>query len=350
MTISEHVSLAEYTTFKIGGPARYFCVVKSIEELREALEFAKSKSQQVFVLGGGSNILAGDAGFDGLVIKMEMKGVVREGSLVTAWAGEGWDDLVAKTVEWNMWGLENLSLIPGTVGASPVQNIGAYGVEVMDVIESVRTIDIETGAEKVFSNAECGFSYRDSFFKKPEAKKYIIVSVTFSLRLGGQGDGMANLSYKDIKAYFATTGVVAPSQAQVRGAVISIRTGKFPNLSTTGTAGSFWKNPIISKEQFARISAAYPLIPSFPVDGEGTSAHVKVPLAWVLDNVCGLKGFKMGLAGLFEKQPLVLVAEKGASSKDVNRLADFVARTVKDKTGIEIEREVGVLYSFVAIF
>jgi UDP-N-acetylmuramate dehydrogenase len=221
------------------------------------------------------------------------------------------------------------------VGAAPVQNIGAYGVEVKDIIEAVCAIDSETGAEKLFTNTECQFNYRDSIFKRPESKKYVIVSVIFRLRfgIGKGGSGAPNLSYKDLNMYFAGK---TPSQAQVRDAVIAIRTGKFPDLSRIGTAGSFWKNPIISKAHFDNIRALYPLIPWFPID----ESRVKIPLAWVLDIICELKGFAIGPVALYEKQPLVLVANPTAAASDIYHLADSVASLVKEKTGILIEREV----------
>ncbi|HEY0908370.1 MAG TPA: UDP-N-acetylmuramate dehydrogenase [Candidatus Paceibacterota bacterium] len=352
MTISENINLSQFTTLKIGGPARYFCAVTSEAELEEALAFAKSKSVRIFILGGGSNVLVGDPGFNGLVIKMEMKGIEFEKStdgksvLVTVAAGEAWDDLVAKTVEKGAWGLENLSLIPGTVGAAPVQNIGAYGTEVMNVIESVRAIDTESGAARVFSNAECGFTYRDSIFKRAEYKKYVIVSVSFSLSLSPA----PNFRYKDIKEYFAAKKIASPTQLDIRNAVIEVRTAKFPNLGEVGTAGSFWKNPIIPRAQFESLALRYPGIPAFPANAPAGSREVgadestvKIPLAWVLDSVCGLKGFALGKAFLFSRQPLVLVAEHSATSTDVDRLAAHVADIVLRKTGIIIEKEVGSL-------
>ena len=378
MAILENISLALHTTFKIGGAARYFCAVSSVTELREAIAFASKQSVPFFVLGWGSNLLVGDAGFSGLVIKNEIKGTdfekqvrdEKQGQVeivendvvyVTVGAGEGWDELVAKTVEKGLWGLENLSLIPGTVGASPVQNIGAYGVEVGDYIESVHvldTSDTEKSIEKTFSNSECHFGYRDSMFKRPESKKYIITTVTF--RLSTKPD--PKLLYKDLREYFAgktANSVIAathPSQSAIRDAVIAIRTGKFPDLSVVGTAGSFWKNPIITRTHFEKLKTTWPNMPSFPVDSVGVNVdanpkadgdYVKVPLAYILDAVCGLKGFTKGdvrsSVGLFHKQPLVVVAEKGASASDVEHVAQFVASRVKEKTGISIEREVEYL-------
>lgn len=336
MTIFEHVSLAPYTTFRVGGEARYFCSVGNIEDLKFALDFARTKGLRVFVLGGGSNVVIGDAGFDGLVIKMEIKGVERTGDLVCAYAGEVWDDLVSQTVLWGMWGLENLSLIPGTVGAAPVQNIGAYGVEAKDSIHSVETVEITTGKVRTFTNAECLFSYRDSFFKSTAGKNLVIVSVTFHL----SDLPRPNLEYRDLKEFFANVDSSnMPSQTQIRDAVISIRRKKFPDLSQIGTAGSFWKNPIMPKASYEALKIKYPGMPSFSVDQD----HVKVPLAWILDNLCHLKGYARGNVGLFEKQPLVLVAKRGSTAKEIKDFETEVRALVKEKIALDIEPEVGFL-------
>jgi len=341
MKILENELLAPYTTFKIGGRARFFCVVQTVLELAEATAFASQKNIPFFIVGGGSNLLVSDKGFQGLIIKMEIRGVSFGTSsqenettsvLVTVGAGENWDRLVAETVEKGLWGLENLSLIPGTVGASPVQNIGAYGVEVGDCIESVTVFDATDRSERTFTHAECQFGYRKSVFKQSEFKKYSITAVTFRLSTKPN----PRLEYKDLKEFFTLHHNAHPSQAEIRNAVIAIRTGKFPDLSEIGTAGSFWKNPFISKEHVEKLKTLFPLLPSFAADGD----NVKVPLAYILDAVCGLKGFTQGRVGLFKKQPLVLVAEKGATATEVNQLADEVARIVKEKTDISIEREV----------
>lgn len=335
MKIEKDISLAPQTTFRIGGIASYFCEVNSIEDLHEALAFARTKEMPVFVLGGGSNVLFSDTGFAGLVIQMNMKGIKigerKESVLVTAQAGEGWDSFVAHTVQQNLWGLENLSLIPGTVGASPVQNIGAYGVEVMNYIHSVQTIDGQSGKERTFSNKECQFSYRYSIFKKPAYKKFIITSVTFELSV----KPTPNLSYKDLHQFFEAKGIKEPTQREIRDAVIEIRMNKFPNLAEIGTAGSFWKNPIIEKVDYVKLNNLYPGLPSYPF-GE----NVKVSLAWILDHVCNLKGYTLGKARLFEKQPLVIVAESGSSSIEIKALSEAVSGIVEGKTGIRIEPEV----------
>lgn len=341
MNLLENVPLAAHTTFALGGVARFFCVVSSVDDLHKAVEYATQKKIPFFVLGGGSNILVNEAGFPGLVIKMDIKGMVfnthtREGEVyVTAGAGESWDGFVAETVEKGLWGMENLSLIPGTVGASPVQNIGAYGVEAKDCIDSVRVFDTSVGNEVIFSSAQCGFGYRDSIFKRIESKKYIITAVTFRLHTKPN----PKLLYKDLKEFFLARNNTNPSQKEIRDAVIAIRTEKFPDLSIIGTAGSFWKNPIIAKSRFEKLKTTWSAMPSFPADGD----NVKVPLAYILDAVCNLKGFTTGRVGLFKKQPLVLVAEKGATTADVMKLADYVAKQVKEKTQISIEREVEYL-------
>jgi UDP-N-acetylmuramate dehydrogenase len=338
MNIQENIPLAPYTTFKVGGNARYFCSVKDIEGLKGALAFARARNLCIFILGGGSNIVIADVGFDGLVIKMDMKGASYEKKgqdiFVTAWAGEAWDDLVAKSVEWGAWGMENFSLIPGTVGAAPVQNIGAYGCEAKDTIESVQVIDSSTGEEKILSNSDCGFGYRDSFFKSSAGKSLVIVSVTFKLSAAPK----PNLAYKDLKEFFVNQ-TATPSHGEIREAIIKIRTGKFPDLSVIGTAGSFWKNPVMTQGQYDHLKAQYPNTPSFPAP----AGMIKVPLAWILDNVCHLKGMMKGNVGLFEKQPLVLVAKKGATAAEIKAFESEIRATVKQNTALDIEPEVGFL-------
>jgi UDP-N-acetylmuramate dehydrogenase len=245
MDTQENISLKELTTFKIGGNARFFARIKNISDLEKAITFAHEKNLKIFVLGGGSNILFHDQGFDGLVVKMEIMDVVINGNvgdkvIVSAGAGVEWDLLVAGTVAHRLYGLENLSLIPGTVGAAPVQNIGAYGSEVKNTIEWVEAIDIDTGNVRRFSNHECAFGYRTSFFKTPAGKKYIIARVGFSLTRNGK----INTSYRDIAEYIKNNAIsdAELSLQKIRDMVIDIRTKKLPNLKEYGTAGSFFKN------------------------------------------------------------------------------------------------------------
>jgi UDP-N-acetylmuramate dehydrogenase len=336
MIIEENVPLFPHTTFRIGGPARFFCEVNKEEDVLEALNFAKEKSLPVFVLGGGSNILVSDLGFDGLVMRNMIKGVEVENSLVTVGAGEDWDKFVETSINKNMYGLENLSLIPGTVGAAPVQNIGAYGVEVADYIEKVSAIRISDSNKVIFSKAECNFSYRDSFFKR-NTGQYVITSVTFSLKNISE----VNISYPDLKKFFSESDVNKITPKYVRDAVISIRRRKLPDVdggeNKYGTAGSFFKNPVITKEHFESLKSKYPGIPSFPTSKEGS---IKVPAGWILDHVCGFKGYSHGPVGVYKDQALVIVTERDAKAKDVKDLADSMSKAVKEHTGIDLEPEV----------
>ncbi len=342
MTIQEQIQLAEYTTFKIGGPARFFCQVSDEDGLVEAVMFAHDKNLRVFILGGGSNILISDKGFDGLVIKMEIGGIKYEAgnTIVSVGAGEQWDTLVEQTVERGLYGLENLSAIPGTVGAAPVQNIGAYGSEASKVITNVRAFDTKTMKFVELSNADCNFSYRDSLFKK-EKGRYIITRVDFSLSKNGKVD----IGYKDLADYFANLmrvglnknkNITDPSLQEVREAVINVRWGKLPDWKLWGTAGSFFKNPVVSADKFAELKNKYPELLGFP-ESDG---RVKVSLGWVLDNVCHVKGMQKGHVQVYEKQALVLVTKPGAMSEEVVSLAHELMDMVKEKTGIEIEGEV----------
>lgn len=336
MNILENVRLAEYTTFKIGGPARFFCSVSDETELLEAVGFARDKKLPIFVLGGGSNILIGDKGFDGLVIKIGMMGIqdVEESdkkTIVSVGAGEQWDGLVEKTVERGLYGLENLSAIPGTVGAAPVQNIGAYGSEVSQTIVKVRAFDRQKMEFVDISNMECHFSYRDSLFKK-EKNHYIITRVDFRL----SRKALVNIGYKDIKDYFFKKDIAEPSLKEIREAVIDIRWNKLPDWRLWGTAGSFFKNPIVPSDKFSELKKTYANLPGFP-EPDG---RVKVSLGWILDNICHVKGMQKGHVQVYEKQALVLVAKPGATSEEVVSLANELMRLVKEKTGIEIEGEV----------
>ncbi len=340
LKIEENISLKELTTFKIGGPARYFCLVKSEDDIRAAIAFASVKAVPFLILGGGSNVIINDAGFPGLVAKVELLGIEfieRDGGVVDvrAAAGENWDQFVEKTVERGLTGLENLSGIPGTVGAAPVQNIGAYGREVKDCIQSVDAVEKKTGRSVKFLASECVFRYRDSFFKTVAGSEFVITKVTFRLRK----DGVPQLAYKDVEHYFKIRNVERPTLKRIREAIIEIRSKKFPDLVSIGTAGSFFKNPIISEDRFNELKKKFPELPMYPV-GKGL---VKVPLAWILDNVCGFRGTRAGDAGVWENQALVLVNYGNARRADILSLAAQISRTVKEKTNIEIEPEVQVV-------
>ena len=329
--------MRELTTLKVGGDARYFCLADNLNDLKEAFAFAKHEKVPILILGGGSNLLIDDKGFDGLVIKINFLGLdfceVGDSAEVIAGAGENWDSFVATTVEHQLSGLENLSGIPGTVGATPVQNVGAYGVEVKDLINWVEAVNLETGEVKKFSNRECHFGYRDSFFKTLAGKKFVIVRVSYLLGRKFQ----PRISYTDLASYFADQRPV--SADEVRVAVLKIRAGKFPDLSKIGTAGSFFKNPIVHHSVASRLKSRYPELPTFSHQGE----HVKVSLAWILDKICLLRGFRHKSTGLFEKQPLVLVNYGEATAEEIKNFSQMVKNKVQDATGIEIEEEVQIV-------
>ncbi|MEI8248955.1 MAG: UDP-N-acetylmuramate dehydrogenase [Candidatus Taylorbacteria bacterium] len=347
--IQENVALAQYTTFKIGGPARYFCVVTDEDDLVYAVSFSKKNNLRTLVLGGGSNILISDQGFDGLVIKIEIEkklkvksaklkiGTQQDLYKVTVGSGMAWDDFVAQTVEQGLYGVENLSAIPGTVGAAPVQNIGAYGVEVGDVVSGVRALDTTTMEYIELTKEQCMFGYRDSIFKHHKGR-YIITRVDFVLKR----NGVVNTTYKDLKEYFGKKGDRTNGEtytsADVREAVIDIRRNKLPDWNLWGTAGSFFKNPVVSKNTFDELKKTYPDMPGF-VEVDDAS-RIKIPLGWVLDKICQVKGLQKGNAMVYEKQALVLVTKPGATATEVKELAYELMQCVKDKTGIEVEGEV----------
>ena len=339
MRIREFVSLKKMTTLKIGGVARYFCAVERAEELSEALAFAREKRINLVVFGGGSNVLIADEDIDALIIKIDIKGIGwkedSEDVLVVAGAGESWDGLVAKAVRRELWGVENLSGIPGTVGAAPIQNIGAYGTEIKETLAWVEVFDTRSGKFRTLSNKECKFGYRDSIFKRPKGKSLIITRVALWLKKSGT----PNLEYKDLKERFRIYDLRFKKKRltplDIRKTVLEIRSRKFPDLRTHGTAGSFFKNPIISQGKFNKLKKKFPDLPGFPI-----FTRFKIPLAWILDNVCGLKGFCKGNVTLFEPQPIVIVQNGKASAEEIKSFAKEISDKVKAKTDIDIEWEI----------
>lgn len=334
MKIQEQVPLKNFSTLKVGGPAEFFFTVDSEEQLCEAVEFAHARDKKVTVLGGGSNVLIPDDGLAGLVIKNEIKGweeTKRKNEVhITIGAGEVFDEVVAKTVEKEYWGLENLSHIPGSMGAAPVQNIGAYGIEIGNLIKEVVVLNTESKKLETLSASECRFGYRHSFFKEERGKKYIITAVTCVLNTTPK----PILEYRDIQEAFKD--IPNPTNLQIREAVIAIRAKKFPDWTRVGTAGSFFKNPIISGEKYEQLRKQYPQIPGFQLP----DTYVKVPLGWILDHVCNLKGVQKGNVGTYKNQALVLVHNGNATAKEVIAFARYVADVVLQKTNIAIEWEV----------
>lgn len=351
MTIEEHVPLAPYTTFGIGGPAEYFVMVASVDDLRAAIVWAKERDLPVTVLAGGSNVLVADAGVRGLVVHLALQGIASheedDAVLLIAGAGETFDAVVAHTVARGWWGLENLSCIPGSVGATPVQNVGAYGVEIADVLDSVEVYDTEDDAVSTFTSTMCAFGYRDSHFKHVDGKRYIITRVTYRLTR----TPTPRLHYRDLADWErarreAGAQDVAPTLEEIRAAVCAIRSRKFPDWTRMGTAGSFFKNPTVDAATFARLRAQYPELPGHPATPAGDAPEeskegaVKLSLGWIIEHVLGARGERAGAVGTYEGQALVLVNHGGATAAAVDAFADDLARRVRDALGIEIEREV----------
>lgn len=330
--IVQNVSLAALTTLQAGGAADYFSEVTTRAELEQALRFAQQNAAPVFVLGGGSNVLFPDEGYRGLVIKNSITGheieSTKNGVSVRVGAGEEWDALVSTVCAKEYWGIENLSAIPGTVGATPIQNVGAYGVEVSDVISEVVAMHIDTFEIKYFTPADCQFSYRDSYFKSLAGKSWVVVSVTFNLRT----TVAPNLQYADLHHLQSRPHLTA---SEVREAVIQVRANKFPDWNSVGTAGSFFKNPVLSVAEYTQFQKLYPEVPAHQTaDGQW-----KLSLGWVLDKVCGLKGFCVGAVCLYEKQALVLI-NTGDSAENIHDFVTLISKKVFEKTKIKIEAEV----------
>ncbi len=349
MKILSDLPLKPYTTFKIGGPARYFAEIRSSSDLDQALAFAVSKRVELFVLGGGSNVLISDAGLDALVLHPTGAGIeaVEEGaSQIAAWAqaAEPWDNLVAYCVERGWWGVENLSHIPGQTGAALVQNIGAYGQQISDVLVSAEAAEIPSGTTQLLLPADCGFAYRSSIFNSSHKGRYLILSVTLRLSRPPR----PNLSYPDVHKWFEERGVSQPSLEEIRTAIISIRDLKFPypQEEKGGNAGSFFKNLVLNQIEYdalvRRFQERFSLqvlhrLQTFRQRASSPDA-VRIPSAFLIE-ACGLKARRMGRALVNEKQPLVLLNDGGATARDVLRLAGHIRRVVFAQTGLEIPIE-----------
>ncbi len=339
--IQHDIPLSLHTTFKIGGNARYFFSIKSVDDIKRAIIFSREKELPFFVLGGGSNLLVSDDGFIGVVLKIEISGVEwrdvsdTEVEMVSG-AGEVWDDVVSASVERGLSGFENLSGIPGTVGAGPVQNIGAYGREIKDTLSFVEVFDTESFEIKKITRDECLFSYRDSIFKKPDGRKYIITKVVCVLNK----KAVIDISYKDLKNFFASKNTESnPSILEVRNAVLDIRKAKLPNLLEYGTAGSFFKNPIVSSGEYEKLLKKFPSLPAFDLP----NGNKKIAVAWVLDNVCKYKGYRDGNVGVYKNQPLVLVNFGGGTASEIKKLSNEMSECVEKNTGLKIFPEIVML-------
>lgn len=341
-TIEKNVALADKTTFGIGGRARFFVEAASERDIVEAIGYAAERDLEIFVLGGGSNVLIADEGFDGLVLRIALRGIFVErgpGEIVrvTAQAGEDWDEFVRFSIDENLAGVECLSGIPGLVGGTPVQNVGAYGQEVSETIVSVRAYDRRTNGFTDLANEQCEFSYRRSIFNTTEKNRYIVTAVTYALRSGGG----PKIVYKDLREYF---GERTPSLGETREAVVSIRAAKSmvidPRDPNSKSAGSFFKNPVVTRAEYLELcekAGAIGLenVPQFPFDDE----RVKVPAAWLIENSGFRKGFARGRAGLSTRHTLAVVNRGGASAREIIELKLEIQQKVDRTFGVRLEAE-----------
>ncbi|MBC5992374.1 UDP-N-acetylmuramate dehydrogenase [Pontibacter cellulosilyticus] len=338
MKLQSDYSLKAYNTFGIDVKAKLFVQFSTVQELQELMQMPELQQEEKLVLGGGSNVLF-TKDYDGVVMRNEIKGieVLRQDDehvYVKAGSGEVWHDFVLYTLQHNWGGLENLSLIPGSVGAAPLQNIGAYGVELKDVFYELEAVEIATGEIKTFDNDTCQFGYRESVFKNKLKGRYIVTGVTFKLTK----EHRINTSYGAIQTTLQEMQVQQPTIQDVSAAVCHIRSTKLPNPKEIGNAGSFFKNPEIPLEQFEVLKAQYPTIPSYPV----TETTVKVPAGWLIEQ-CGWKGKMIENYGVHKNQALVLVNYGGAKGEQVRKLAFDIIDSVEQKFGIRLHPEVNIL-------
>jgi UDP-N-acetylmuramate dehydrogenase len=337
LQIQQNVSLKNFNTFGIDAKARYFVEIGHANDLAELFMDPQWQQMDRLILGGGSNMLF-VKDFDGLVIRMNIRGINHRIShddvIVEAGAGEVWNDLVNFCVARNYAGLENLSLIPGSVGASPIQNIGAYGVELKDVLKSCEAFEIASGTIKTFSNADCRFGYRDSIFKNELKGQYIITSVKFHLSLVAD----VKLHYGAIKDELAKRNIESPTIRDVSQVVSHIRVSKLPDPSTIGNAGSFFKNPVITLNLFEKVQSNFPEVVNYPA---GTG-EVKLAAGWLIEQ-CGWKGKVVGHTGTWKNQALVLVNHGGATGEEVYSLSSQIIDSVYTKFGVLLEREVNII-------
>lgn len=334
MIVEENVSLASRTTFKVGGSARFFIQARGEQDIKDAIVFARERHLPLFVLGAGSNVLVPDTALNAVVVQVVIQDVkvhVDTGYItVDAGAGVSWDDIVDDIGEVGGWGIENLAGIPGCLGGAVVQNIGAYGAELSSVFVDAEGIDVATGLKRRVACHEAQFSYRTSYFKTHP--NFIITRVVLRLARSAA----PNLVYADL-AQAQAEGVSLGTPTEIARVVRSIRAQKFPpSNAEEGTAGSFFKNPIVSESYARELKKQFPALPVYPQD----TGDVKISLAWILDHVLGFKGYTKGSVRLYEKQPLVIVASPGARAEEINLFAEEIATRVWQEIHIRIEREV----------
>jgi UDP-N-acetylmuramate dehydrogenase len=343
LRLLENIPLAPLTTLGIGGPARWFAEAASEAEIAEAGAWARERGVPLFVMGGGSNLVIADTGFNGLVMRITLKGIARDGEVFRAAAGEPWEHCVQQSTEAGYAGLECLTGIPGTVGGTPVQNVGAYGQEVASVIERVRVFDMEAREFLELGNAECGFAYRRSRFNTTDRGRFVVTRVDYRLTQGGA----PTVRYADVERELEASGFsrVEPSLTEVAKAVRRVRRRKGMLLvegdPNTHSVGSFFKNPVVSAEQFGEIGArSGSTPPSFPAGGDAEKARsVKVPAAWLIEQAGFAKGYALGHAGISTQHTLALVNRGGATAAEIMALAEKVRAAVEARFGIRLEME-----------
>ncbi len=338
LNIKENISLKPFNTFGIEASGTYFVEINSIEDFLSLLKADVYKNNSKLIIGGGSNILF-TKNFNGLVIKNNLKGIelINETTnevIVKAAAGENWHEFVQWCIKNNFCGLENLSLIPGCVGASPMQNIGAYGVEIKDVFYELEAFDTKTGEKKIFKKNDCEFGYRESVFKTKYKNQFLITAVSFTLNKHQN----LNTSYGAINAELEAMGITEPTIKDVSNAVIAIRQSKLPDPKVTGNAGSFFKNPEVSKEKHASLKLNFEGLVSYPL----ANGNFKLAAGWLIEQ-CGLKGVEKNGAAVHSKQALVLINKNNCTGDAVFALSDYVLQKVFDKFGVALEREVNII-------
>lgn len=342
MTPQENVPLAPYTTLGVGGPARWFVEAHDEYAVLDALDWARSRALPLRVLGGGSNLVVADAGVDALVVKIDLRGIYTreaDGAIeVTAAAGEPWDGLVRRAVEHGWAGLECLSGIPGLVGATPMQNVGAYGQEVSETVTTVRALDTRDGQIHPLANRECGFAYRDSRFKRGEPGRWVVLSVSYRLVPGG----LPTVRYADIEKHLEDRRIFAPTLADVRESVLTVRRSKSmvlddPHDPNRRSCGSFFTNPIVTPAELARVEGRVkdPAMPRWPqADG-----RVKLSAAWLIERAGFKRGHHRGNVGLSTRHALAVVAHEGARAADVIAFAEHLRATVEERFGVRLTLE-----------
>ena len=337
MRLEQNIPLAGHTTLGVGGAARWFASASSEEDVADAIAFTRERDVPLFVLGGGSNLLVSDEGFFGLVLHMSITGIERGGELLRTGAGESWDSLVQYAVDNSLQGIECLAGIPGTVGGTPVQNVGAYGQEVSETIVTVRAFDTQRHTYVDLANADCGFAYRTSLFNTTERGRYIVTRVDFRLRQHAS----PSLKYADLRKYF--DGRPAPSLADVADAVRTIRRGKGMVVDAADpnsrSAGSFFRNPIVPKDVLLKVSESAGIsvdsVPHWPAG----DTLIKLPAAWLLEQAGFVRGYAMGAAGISSRHTLAVINRGGATAADVVALREHIIETVRLKFGIQLEQE-----------